>query len=136
MLFRSEIGNGAAGEALLTLGQADIRALAELPQAIAPWHQALVRLLQIWPQVTELADKGDQGDQQLDKLRAPLAEIHTVALRIGSGLKSLRPDLSVAAGRMPEGLALLSEYSAMARDRKSTRLNSSHTDITRMPSSA
>ena len=30
----------------------------------------------------------------------------------------------------------LPDYDALARDRKSTRLNSSHTDISRMPSSA
>ncbi len=108
----AEIGNGAAGEALLTLRQGDIQALAELPQAIAPWHQALVKLLEIWPQVTELV--GD-GDQEFDKMQMLLAEIDDAARRVGSGLERLRPDLSVAVGQMRGGLALLGDYDEMVR---------------------
>ena len=104
-----EFGNSPAGEALLHLSEADVRALAALPQAIAPWHQGLVRLLEIWPQVAGmLAD----GDQAFDKLAGRLGRIDDVLGRVRSGLADLQPNLSASVSATREGLALLGDYRA------------------------
>ncbi len=105
-------GNPAAGEVLLTLPEGDISALAELPRAIAPWHQALERLLQIWPQCAEfVAD----ADQTFDSMRPPLGRVNDVLTEIGSGLEILQPDKSTKLSALREGLALLNEYGAVQR---------------------
>ncbi len=105
-------GNGPAGEALLGLSEADIRALAELPQAIAPWHQGLVRLLEIWPYVAAMLEDNEQA---FDKLVAELTRIEDVLGRVGPGLAELKPDLSTPVKAMRGGLALLGEYGGACR---------------------
>ena len=52
--------------------------------------------------------------------------------------REVRPARPTHAGRVLHGVSasLLSQARAAMEDRKSTRLNSSHTDISRMPSSA
>ena len=69
-------------------------------------------------------------------------------VRLASGIKAIRNgDGSVLAGkpRIAEGRSLViplrsgladGDYTVLWRDRKSTRLNSSHEDLSRMPSSA
>ena len=52
---------------------------------------------------------------------------------------SIKPDLAVAIGETPVkrvDLVRTLDAAADARDRKSTRLNSSHQSVSRMPSSA
>ena len=44
--------------------------------------------------------------------------------------------INTVVGRIGDGAAVAAPAPAPAADRKSTRLNSSHTDISRMPSSA
>ena len=54
--------------------------------------------------------------------------------REAAGHRRLRPTLEAAVGFKPD--VVVRYWGGEPRDRKSTRLNSSHTDISRMPSSA
>ena len=54
----------------------------------------------------------------------------------GEALREMFQRFSEHPEGLPEGFRRHLEQSGVARDRKSTRLNSSHTDISRMPSSA
>ena len=58
-----------------------------------------------------------------------------LAARPGVTVAALAEEFGVSGMTVRRDLALL-EAKSEVRDRKSTRLNSSHTDISRMPSSA
>ena len=57
---------------------------------------------------------------------------HIALQEAGADYETLALDLTKGEQRSPDYLAI----NPHGRDRKSTRLNSSHTDISRMPSSA
>ena len=73
----------------------------------------------------------------------PLGALKRVALRDDAPALALRGIAMAQLGDLARAKALLRSAARafgptepVARDRKSTRLNSSHTDISRMPSSA
>ena len=65
-----------------------------------------------------------------------LRDFAPVAMIVDSGPSGIAVHPSVAAKTFPEFIALAKSQPGKLSDRKSTRLNSSHTDISRMPSSA
>ena len=101
---------------------------------VARWAGYLPRIAALEPELKELAD------QQLRKKSLGLR----YRARSGETLDRLLVEafaLVREAGRRTLGLRhfevqLLGGAAMHHRDRKSTRLNSSHTDISRMPSSA
>ena len=78
------------------------------------------------------AETGEQPAAAADpEAQAPDAQAPAVALDPDT------PDVSALASRLPNLASVDMDVTVeLGRDRKSTRLNSSHTDISRMPSSA
>ena len=95
-------------------------------------------LLEIVGALTEAIDRQTEiagGRTDLGEM-AQLAAADSLAAVVGPNLPSLfgpsAEDVQLELGKF----AARDRFAVLARDRKSTRLNSSHTDISRMPSSA
>ena len=93
----------------------DVKAIQPIVFAVAEWE----------PKLVGLSD---------DALRGKTADFKN---RLHNALEERRGETDVLDELLPEAFAVVREASKRALgDRKSTRLNSSHTDISRMPSSA
>ena len=87
---------------------------------------------------SDVAELTHQMETLLDKLRRhelqPTAQMVDVLLEAGDALKALLARHQGSGAEAPDTSALVAHIRAI--DRKSTRLNSSHIPLSRMPSSA
>ena len=104
------------------------------PPSERRWEAAHSPISEFRAELTALRDRATQVDQLKQRLQTELTEIEQILAQIQEAqAKTSDPEAQAALERVREVEALRGDCH---RDRKSTRLNSSHAITSRMPSSA
>src|ERR1044072_3408885 len=105
-------------------------------------QEAGLEVLDLGTSSTQSVDYPDFGTAMADAVASGRAEKGVLVCGTGIGISmAANRNPKVRAALVPEGTSprlsrMHNDANVVALDRKSTRLNSSHTDISRMPSSA